>query len=281
MFQENFKAKLEVYTTYTGITLFLIHLLAIMLLKWGIIPIGYLPENIFGHPFCALFSPFSILLIYEVYLLIYYLRKSYTRSVAKQIEIMALIVLRNNFKDIGNLIQGHSPLINSDLIKDLAGFIGLLILSTLFNKLADNRKQSRVELTQRFIQLKLRLSVLLFWLLLVISIYSFSFWLRDIVNYKSGTITLQNPSHIFYGEFFTILTMVDVILLLSSAKNLTNSMLVIRNSGYVLSTLLMRISFEFQGWERIITILLGASLAVFMLWIYNTTNPSKFSVETA
>jgi len=58
-----------------------------------------------------------------------------------------------------------------------------------------------------------------------------------------------------------------VLLLLSSAKNLQNSILVIRNSGYVLATLLMRISFGLEGWEKVITVILGALVAVFMLWI--------------
>jgi hypothetical protein len=78
---------------------------------------------------------------------------------------------------------------------------------------------------------------------------------------------LDDPSHIFYKEFFTLLTFVDVILLLSSAKNLKNTVLIIRNSGYVLATFLIRISFSLIGWERIVILVLGASIAVFMLWI--------------
>jgi hypothetical protein len=46
-----------------------------------------------------------------------------------------------------------------------------------------------------------------------------------------------------------------------------NTILVIRNSGYVLATFLTRISFSLEGWERIITIILGALVAVFILWI--------------
>ena len=77
----------------------------------------------------------------------------------------------------------------------------------------------------------------------------------------------MDPSHIFYTDFFTLLTFVDVLLLLSSAKNLQNSILIIRNSGYVLATFLMRVSFSLVGWERVSTVILGAGVAVFMLWI--------------
>ena len=48
---------------------------------------------------------------------------------------------------------------------------------------------------------------------------------------------------------------------------LKNTVLIIRNSGYVLATFLIRISFSLIGWERIVILVLGASIAVFMLWI--------------
>jgi hypothetical protein len=100
-----------------------------------------------------------------------------------------------------------------------------------------------------------------------LSFYSFSTWLVDLVRYADNHAALMDPSHIFYTEFFTLLTFVDVLLLLSSAKNLQNTILVIRNSGYVLATFLARISFSLEGWERIVLIVLGALIAVFMLWI--------------
>lgn len=280
MFTDNIKSKIELYTTYTGITVFILHLLIVGLIQFGLISNQLFPENLFGHPFCALFSPFSILLIYEVYLLIYYLRRSYSKSLSKQIEIMALILLRNNFKDIGNMIQGHSSLINSELLKDLTGFVCLLLIARIFNKIAESRSNPQGSLTSSFIMLKNRLSNILFWLLLLLSMYSFSRWLIDIYHFHETKTMFQDPSHIFYSEFFTILTLVDVILLLSSAKNLTNAMLVIRNSGYVLSTLLMRISFELSGWERILIILMGASLAVYVLWVCSSKNPTPESSST-
>ena len=279
MFTDRIKSKIELYTTYAGITVFILHLMIVGLVQFGLLPGDLFPKNLFGHPFCALFSPFSILLIYEVYLLIYYLRKSYTKSLSKQIEIMALILLRNNFKDIGNVIQGNSGLIHSELLKDLTGFVCLLMIARIFNTVSESRGNSQVSLSDSFIMLKNRLSTILFWLLVGLSIYSFSHWLIEIYHFHETKTMLQDPSHIFYSEFFTILTLVDVILLLSSAKNLTNAMLVIRNSGYVLSTLLMRISFELSGWERILIVLMGASLAVFVLWVCNSKSPSSEGSE--
>lgn len=267
MFTNAFKSRIEKLTLYFGITAFLLHIAVIFALRLGLLDPQYFPENLFGNPFAALFSPFSSLLVYEVYLLIYYLRQSYTKSVAKQLEIMALILLRNCFKDIGQLTEGKVTLLNSDLTKDLSGFVALLLLVWIFYHLDAKRTEVKYELTAAFIKLKERMSVFLLVVFFALSFYSFSIWLVDLIRYADNHAALMDPSHIFYTEFFTLLTFVDVLLLLSSAKNLQNTILIIRNSGYVLATFLARISFSLEGWERIILIVLGAAIAVFMLWI--------------
>ncbi len=267
MFSEKFKSSLEKFTTYFGITAFIVHFVTIMAIEFGLLESKYFPQNLFGHPFSALFSPFSILLVYEVYLLVFYLRRSYTKSVSKQMEIMALILLRNSFKDIGKLMQGDTTLLQSDLLKDLVGFVSILLLLWIFSQIDSERTDSKYDLTPSFIKLKERLSVFLIITFFGLSVYSFSHWIFEFIQFSDNHASLQDPSHIFYKEFFTLLTFVDVLLLLSSAKNLQNSILVIRNSGYVLATLLMRISFGLEGWEKVITVILGALVAVFMLWI--------------
>jgi len=267
MFTESFKSLVERITLYFGITAFIIHVALIFAIKIGALSIHNFPENLFGNPFSALFSPFSSLLIYEVYLLIYYLRISYTKSVAKQLEIMALILLRNCFKDTGHLTEGHTTLLSSELIKDLSGFIVILILVWLFYHLDAKRGEIKYEMSNQFIKLKDRLAVFLMIVFFGLSIFSFSTWISDLVQFSANKTSLGDPSHIFYTEFFTLLTFVDVLLLLSSARHMKNTILVIRNSGYVLATFLTRISFSLEGWERIITVVLGALVAVFILWI--------------
>lgn len=267
MFTNAFKSRFERLTLFIGIAAFLLHSAIIFALRLQLIDDKYFPENLFGNPFAALFSPFSSLLVYEVYLLIFYLRQSYTKSVAKQLEIMALILLRNCFKDIGQLTDGKVSLLNSELLKDLTGFVALLLLVWIFYHLDAKRTEIKYELTAAFIKLKERLSVFLLVVFFGLSLYSFSSWLIDLVKYADNHGALMDPSHIFYTEFFTLLTFADVLLLLSSAKNLQNTILIIRNSGYVLATFLARISFSLEGWERIITIVIGAAMAVFMLWI--------------
>jgi hypothetical protein len=267
MFTAAFKSRFEKLTLYFGIATFILHAVIIFLLKLHFLDDKYFPENLFGNPFAALFSPFSSLLVYEVYLLIFYLRRSYTKSVAKQLEIMALILLRNCFKDVGQLTERKISLLQSELLKDMTGFVILLILVWLFYHLEAKRTELKYELTEAFVKLKERLSIFLLVIFFGLSFYSFSNWLIELIKYAENHAVLMDPSHIFYTEFFTLLTFVDVLLLLSSAKNLQNTILVIRNSGYVLATFLARVSFSLQGWERIVMVVIGGVMAVFMLWI--------------
>mgnify|MGYP000309427925 CR=1 FL=1 len=99
-------------------------------------------------------------------------------------------------------------------------------------------------MSQQFINLKERLAVFLMIVFFGLSIFSFSTWIGDLIQFSTNKISLGDPSHIFYTEFFTLLTFVDVLLLLSSARHMKNTILVIRNSGYVLATFLTRISFS-------------------------------------
>ena len=266
-FTEKFKSRFELLTLYFGISTFIIHAAIIFFLKWGWLDSTYFPKNLFGNPFSALFSPFSSLLVYEVYLLIYYLRKSYTKSISKQLEIMALILLRNCFKDAGSLTDGSNVLFQSELIKDLSGFVLLMLLVWAFHYLDAKRVDYKVQLSARFIGLKDKMANALMLVFFGLSIYSFTDWMFGLFQYAAPNSVLEDPSHIFYKEFFTLLTFADVLLLLSSAKNLKNTVLIIRNSGYVLATFLLRISFSLHGWERIFILVLGAAMAVFMLWI--------------
>ena len=80
----------------------------------------------FSNPISALYTPFSFILIYEAFLLIYYIPRSFTTAVGKQYQIMSLIVIRKIFKDIplvdlnANWIENLN---NQQLIFDLVGVL--------------------------------------------------------------------------------------------------------------------------------------------------------------
>ena len=78
---------------------FLVHLGLYIINSY--IPLN-LPSSLFSSPLQILYTPFSVVLVAEIYLLVYYLPSSFGRSMGKQIEIIALIEIRTVFKDLDN-----------------------------------------------------------------------------------------------------------------------------------------------------------------------------------
>lgn len=94
---------------------FLAALALIELNSLGWLP-GFLAENISTNRFAAVTQTFTLVLVLEVVDLVFSLPKSTSRSVGKQFEILALILLRNAFKELTNLpfpidIVGHTDVL--------------------------------------------------------------------------------------------------------------------------------------------------------------------------
>src|SRR6056300_768168 len=100
VFTYNFRKALGKYALYVAISSFVIHLLLHLLRQY--IP-GGMEARLLADPISAIYTPFSILLVYEAYLMIYYLRRSTTLYIAKQYEVIALILIRGLFKDMAEL----------------------------------------------------------------------------------------------------------------------------------------------------------------------------------
>ena len=95
----NSKKNIEKYVLVISIVGFIFHLLLIYLNKFEIIKIND-PYNLLNNPISAVYTPFSFILVYEIYLLIYYLPRSISTYISKQFEIITLIVIRRIFKKI-------------------------------------------------------------------------------------------------------------------------------------------------------------------------------------
>jgi len=68
---EEARKKSEVVIVIIAIASFLLHLLLIFLVDLKVVAFdGY--KELFNNPIAAIYTPFSFILIYEVYLLIYY-----------------------------------------------------------------------------------------------------------------------------------------------------------------------------------------------------------------
>ena len=80
-FTTAFRNRVGTATLYVAIGLFAVHLALTEMAPWFPSLQGW---ALLAHPIQAIYTPFSLLLIYEAYLLIYYLRRSTTIYIGKQ-----------------------------------------------------------------------------------------------------------------------------------------------------------------------------------------------------
>ena len=100
VFSEKNIKKTEKYILYIASLGFILHLILILLNYYNIIEISFGDSNLLTNPISALYTPFSFILIYEAFLLVYYIPRSFSTAISKQYEIMSLIIIRKIFKDI-------------------------------------------------------------------------------------------------------------------------------------------------------------------------------------
>lgn len=272
------KRKSEVIILNVAIVSFLIHLLIIYLVHFNIISLNT-NSDLLKNPIAAIYTPFSFILVYEVYLLTYYLPKSITTYIRKQYEIITLIIIRRLFKDLSTLsLSSDWFKIKYDLqfTYDLVASIVLFFLIYLFFKeskkryrMSENEKHQIVGIT-RFIEIKKILAAFLVIVIIVLALYSFQHWFVGAINLSAdASVSFSNINNIFFEQFFTILIIVDVILLLFSFFHTDEFHKVIRNSGFIISTILIRISFSVSGLINTVLIVSAIIFGLLILFIYN------------
>ena len=253
LLSEKTKDKSEKVILWIALVSFIIHLLIIGLIHFNIIGIQE-PSNLLKNPIAAIYTPFSFILVYEVYLLIYYLPKSTSTYISKQYEIIALIIIRRLFKDLSDLSLSFNWFnINNDLqfTYDLLASVLLFYLIYLFHvqrtkvyRVRENSKNYAAKIS-KFINAKKWIATALVPVLLIIAIYSFLSWTIGVLYpLQTDAISFKNINNIFFEQFFNILIIADVILLLFSFFHTDEFHKVIRNSGFIISTILIRISFS-------------------------------------
>ncbi len=276
LFSEGNLKKFEKFILISATLGFIVHLLLILLNNNGYVDLSFFQDKLFVNPISAIYTPFSFILIYEAFLLIYFLPRSFTTSIAKQFEIMSLILIRKIFKDIPNVnlddnwIQNES---NLQLIYDLVGVLVVFFLIYLFKKLKEDLPKLPVHQNlDRFISYKKLISLFLVPTLSLLCVFSFLDW----YNYVFLDIgTSSNIDYLFFESFFTILILVDVFILLVSFQYTERYSQLIRNTGFIISTILLRLSFSAVGLTSLLLLVSGIVFGLTILLIYNNMERQK------
>lgn len=240
--------------------------------------------ELFTNPISAIYTPFSFILVYEVYLLIYYLPKSMTIYIGKQYEIIMLIVIRRLYKDLSNISLEGNWLENSQnlqFIYDIAATIILFLLIHFFYSMNKFRVRKLLKLTEtrpeliRFVKFKKALAVLLVPTFIIIALFNVYDWATHTQELQKGIALGLDINAVFFDDFFTVLILVDVLLVLFSFAHTDKFNKVIRNSGFVISTILVKLSFSVSGLQNVLLIISAVAFGVVILWIHKLFEKNK------
>ncbi len=240
---------LEQAVVVAAATGFLVHLAVIGVARF----FPDLPQTVFEgldkSPFHAVYTPFSVILFYEVLLLVFALAASHTGEIATQYQIVSLIVVRRVFKDIGGFSELENWLAEPEAVKavliDMAGAVLMFLMVTGFTYLRYKTPKTPIRRDlQKFIELKKALAVLLLVVLVALAAINLASWL----GVMSGLpVILAPPANVdlfFFPRFFEFMIFTDVFLLIVSLAYYDRYEYVFRNAGFVISTVLLRVSLE-------------------------------------
>jgi hypothetical protein len=272
IFSDGHQKKIERMTLWLCISGFIVHLILIYAKKFDLFDFPF-EGRLLSDPISAIYTPFSIILVYEIYLLIVYLPRSFTTAVSKQFEIISLIVIRRIFGDIPKIeldVNWIEYEANKQLMFDLVGVLILYFLIFQFNK--HQQKIPKKELSdrlKRFVSSKRAVSLVLLPVLVFTSFFSFFSWVKTLLTTTPETASkLPDINALFYNEFFTILILADVFILLLSFQYTERYSQLIRNTGFVICTILIRLSFATTGLTNILLILSSMLFGLLILRIY-------------
>jgi hypothetical protein len=177
-------------------------------------------------------------------------------------------MIRKVFGDIP-MLNFEEGIINQAglvLLYDLLAILIIYYLIHLFKKTILNIPKRKPTINiNRFISYKKMLSIALLPILLLLCVSNLYDWSYAVfVNQEF----LENVNYIFFIDFFTILILVDVFILLISFQYTERYAQIIRNTGFIISTILLRLSFSVSGVSSLILLLSGVVFGLIILKIY-------------
>tara|TARA_Y100000766_G_scaffold106136_1_gene90851 strand:- start:28 stop:894 length:867 start_codon:yes stop_codon:yes gene_type:complete len=246
---------------------FITHLLIYFLYQIEVITINGEAKSLVNSPLSSLYTPFSILLTYETYQLIRTLPSSFSNSVGKQYEVVTLLVVRDVFKRLADFSTDDEWAIDGELgliLLECMAFLILFFTALSYRRSSDVSEISRVDDSEldSFVHSKRIISLMLFVAFLVMAAYSFGTWTISVLDGKGGV-----DREIFFSDFFTILILADILILLLSYRFTVDFANLARNTGFILSTVILRVAIGAPGVSAVVLFTLSGILGLAILRI--------------
>jgi hypothetical protein len=268
LFNEKNVRSVELLILRAAIFAFLLHLIIIFLGN------NFTYFQNFQHSYLkAIYTPFSFILFYEVFLLVIIIPKSISEFIGKQFEVITLITLRSFFHDIAELdLKNSINIYNPDFISlmyDLCAALVMLSLTILYYKIYQNNgKAEVVNQLNNFINIKKMVSLGMIVILLLLSISSFYNWGSEMIIALQTGKNFPNSNAVFYSDFFSIMIFVDVLLLIISFTYHFSFFTIFRNASFIITTILIRMSLTIEKPMNYIIILIGFLFSIFSFYLF-------------
>lgn len=241
--------------------IFLAALLVVFINKVFNLPESFaslLPDNYFY----AVKITFKILLAVEIIEMVFILANSVTDSVAKQFEILSLILLREAFKEFSKI---DLPIEVTEIIQPviyiLSNIFGALIIFAgvlIFKKMQKHRViTSNDEDNYKFTALKKMLALFMLAAFAVIGIY-------DVILYFNGADQFQ-----FFTMFYSLLVFTDILIVIISLRYSHLYCVVFRNTGFAIATILIRFTLSMPIFYDAIMGVISILFVILISYIYN------------
>ena len=228
-----------------------------------------------SSPLSALYTPFSILLVYEVYQLIRTIPDSFSSSVGKQYEIATLLVVRDILKRLSEVESSEGWEISSDLgflLVECGAFLALFYTSLTYFRISNRADKSGDMSDDIVIFVEAKRGVANTMLLVFLSVAAYSFWTWiESVQEGGGSVSRV----IFFLDFFTFLILADILILLISYWFYTDFGNLARNTGFVLSTVIIRVAISSEGVSAMVLFTLSGLLGIAILRMFDPNIPSR------
>lgn len=248
--------------SFALVVFFLFALFIIELERQGVLPqewSRFVPNN---HFYSVQYA-FTVVLILEVISLIFTLPCSFSRSVGKQFEILALILMRNAFKELAEFPEPIVFTGNEEAILRILsdGFGALLIFALLgvYYYVQSQQKSGDDGVYKNdifmFVSAKKGIALILLGFFIVMG-----------VNSAFLTFTGQEHTDFLY-DFYTVLILADILVVLISQCYHPSFFWIFRNSGYALSTLLIRLALAAPPYYNVLMGVAAAAFAILLTMI--------------
>ena len=254
---------------------FFVHIAFWALNSTGRISITGEASELVSSPLSSLYTPFSILLVYEVYQLTRAIPDSFSSSVGKQYEIATLLVVRDILKRLSEVESSEDWEISSDLgflLVECAAFLALFYTSLTYFRLSEKSTKSG-EMSGDiavFVEAKRLVANFMLIVFLITAAYSFVTWIASVQD-GGGSVSRV----IFFLDFFTFLILADILILLISYWFYTDFGNLARNTGFVLSTVIIRVAISSEGVSAMVLFTLSGLLGIAILRMFAQDSAPK------